>query len=183
MRQLDPMHSSARQGGGVRRYHTWPVHRQQTVAEHSWNVARIVSTIWPEAPANVLLYCLFHDVGEIATGDIPFPVKAENPELKTVLDRLEGEAVDAMGLPPHPINSLWRGRVKVCDIIEMWEFGTDEELLGNVMAQPITNRTFDKMKELMEALSKDDVDKIWCYIRLHLHWRQTMELRAGGTTR
>lgn len=173
------MRSSARQGGAVRRYHTWPVHRQQTVAEHSWNVARIVTTIWPVAPASVIMYCLYHDVGEIATGDIPFPVKAENPELKGLLDQLEDRAVEAMRLPPHHVDDIWRRRVKVCDLIEMWEFGIDEELMGNVMALPIIDRTIEKVRDLIGQMTSEERGAIINYLDRHREWQHTMQVRRG----
>jgi hypothetical protein len=35
------------------------------------------------------------------------------------------------------LDDHWRQRVKLCDVLEMWEFGQDEVALGNRFAAPI----------------------------------------------
>lgn len=78
---------------------------------------------------------MFHDVGELVTGDPPYPIKARNPVLKAEMDRLEAEGVSHMDLPPNlmePDEALhWKQRIKICDVLEMWEFLMDEVALGN----------------------------------------------------
>ncbi len=70
--------SDPRQAGLVRRYHTWAVTRDQTVAEHSWQVARVLLAIWPDVPRHLIIHCLTHDLGERAGGDLPYPVKRDS---------------------------------------------------------------------------------------------------------
>lgn len=159
---LDPVRSDPRRGGAVERYHTWPTIQRQTVDAHSWNVVRILVTIWPEAPAPAIINAIFHDVGEVATGDPPYPIKADNPVLKEEMDRLEGEAVSRMGIPQammSPDDALhWRVRIKICDIIEMWEFGLDEMALGSRYARPIVDRMMSLRKELVAKFRLPDED-------------------------
>jgi hypothetical protein len=98
---------SARTAGGVRRYHTWPVLRPQTVAEHTWHVMRIWWQVYgPMSPA-VSSYLLLHDAGEGQAGDVQFGAKRRYPELKA------------------------------SDLLEMAEFAADEMLMGNRLASPI----------------------------------------------
>lgn len=149
---LDPVRSDPRRGGAVKRYHTWPTVQGQTVAEHSWNVLRILVTIWPEAPREAILYAEFHDTPEVATGDPPYPIKADNPDLKSGFDRLEHEAAEVMDIAQHLCpDAHWRNRVKLCDVLEMWEFGLDEQALGSRFAGPIVRR----MAELRIRLTRD----------------------------
>ncbi len=159
---LDPVRTDPRRGGAVERYHTWPTIQRQQVDSHSWNVVRILVTIWPEAPAPAIIYAVFHDVGEVATGDPPYPIKADNPVLKEEMDRLESEAVGRMGIP-QPLMALedafhWKVRIKICDVIEMWEFGLDEMALGSKFARPIVDRMMALREELAVRFSLPDED-------------------------
>ena len=56
--------------------HSWTSSgRQESVAEHSWRLAllaALVSDVFPGLDRErLLLLCLFHDIGEAFTGDIP----------------------------------------------------------------------------------------------------------------
>ena len=56
--------------------HSWTSsNRQESVAEHSWRLslmAYFVKDEFPEADiSKVILMCIFHDLGEAITGDIP----------------------------------------------------------------------------------------------------------------
>ena len=83
----DQVRTSTRMGGMVKRYPTWPTTQQQTVGEHSWQVMRIYLRLWGGLPENVARYILWHDVAEVYTGDLPFPLKRDNPVLKQEMDK------------------------------------------------------------------------------------------------
>ena len=55
--------------------------RQESVAEHSWQIALMAMLIAPEFPEvdmnKVIRMCLIHDLGEAFTGDIPAFDKTE----------------------------------------------------------------------------------------------------------
>lgn len=115
--------------------------QRQTVAEHTWNVVRILLTVWPGVPAGALAFAQFHDVAEVGTGDVPYPVKHNNPVLAAEMDRLEAQVIEDMGLTSYLSVSIeWQRRIKMCDVIEMWEFGLEERHLGNRYADPIVER-------------------------------------------
>ena len=131
-----------RLAGQVKRYSTWPVHHQQSTGEHSWQVLRIYIEIFGAPSPEVTTYIVHHDSAELKVGDPPFPLKAQNSDLKAIYDRLEsaamlemrGEALPVLG---HPEASM----VKVCDLLEMWEYGQQEWMMGNRYAQPIVEDT------------------------------------------
>lgn len=79
--------------------HSWTsTGRHESVAEHSWRVslmAYLVKDEFPQADINkVILMCIFHDLGEAITGDIPAFNKNKSHEI------VESDAVNEL------INSL-----------------------------------------------------------------------------
>lgn len=154
--------SSVRFGGDVKRYHTWPTIQTQTVMHHTGNVLRIYWMVFGELPEKVAVYLIFHDLPEGDTGDPPHPLKAHNPVLKQEYDRIEDEALVAMvgnerahqivdGMTPTE-----KVRMKVADLLEMWEFAMTEAMLGSRHAQPI----IDNVKSAIWQLPITDVDKL-----------------------
>ena len=91
--KLDP-----RMAGEIARYHTELTLRPQSVASHSWNVARILLAVWPETPRHLLVEALMHDVGEVFAGDSPSPAKWAHPPLKLAVDEVEDTTRLAMVL-------------------------------------------------------------------------------------
>lgn len=58
--------------------------RQESVAEHSWRLAMMayfVKDEFPDADVDkIIKMCIFHDIGEVFTGDIPAFLKNEQDE-------------------------------------------------------------------------------------------------------
>jgi 5'-deoxynucleotidase YfbR-like HD superfamily hydrolase len=129
--------------GLVKRYHTWPVLREQTVAEHTWHVLRIYDKLFGLPSVEVVRAIMYHDVGEVRTGDAPFPAKRDNPDLKKAYDRVESEhRLKLLGADPElAVSENDLRKLKICDLVEMWEFGMEEYLKGNNLAIPIIDRT------------------------------------------
>lgn len=119
--------------GQVRRYHTWPV-RQQTVGEHTWHVMRLYCRLFGSPRPEVWEYLLYHDAPEVEAGDIPFHAKRRNPRLKAASDEsCDAEAVH-LGINWPELTVLERVRFKLCDLLEMHEFGCEELYSGNKFA-------------------------------------------------
>jgi hypothetical protein len=154
--------ATARLAGEVVRYHTWPMHHRQTVGEHTWQVMRIYWQIWGPLPPELSSFFIWHDAGELATGDIPFPVKSQNPVLKAEMDALEDQAVTQMGGLLHTLEQTLKVRAKACDLIDMHECGWAEVAMGNQFAQPIVDDTFTALERL--PLSPDDGMKVFKYL-------------------
>lgn len=154
-RRHDVTHE-ARFAGQVERYHTWPTHRRQSVGEHTWQVMRIWLEIFGAMSPEESRYLVWHDAAEVAVGDPPFPVKARSPALKKAYARLEWEAMmqinaEGAGVLDRADDEL-RLKAKVCDLLEMWEFGICEYAMGNLAAEPIITDTGAAVRDLIEKL-------------------------------
>ena len=79
--------------------------RVENVEEHSYEVAVLAHALAVIArdefckdvsPEKVATAALFHDAPEIITGDMPTPIKYNNPELKNAYKRVESVAQDKL---------------------------------------------------------------------------------------
>ena len=156
--------TSARIAGLTRRYHTWPMHTTQSVGEHSFNCMRLWWQIFGPMPPIISTYFLWHDLGELVTGDLPYPVKKNNPELKKIIDHMEDAAVEAMGGAHVVITRYDQSRTKLIDLLEMCEHGIHEHRLGNQYAQPIIDDTAAAVRALWAELSKSDQAAVTRYV-------------------
>lgn len=140
-----------RHAGMVTRYHTWPTLQNQSIGEHSWQVALIYEEVFGELSPAVERYIRLHDVAELVVGDPPFPVKSQNPALKAEYAKAEVKALERMSVGPLPELDLdTRRRIKICDLMEMTLFGMTERELGNLLAIPIINRTREAALKLCD---------------------------------
>ena len=155
---------NARHAGSVVRYHTWKMHQVQTVADHSWNCCRIYFALWGPLPPEISTHFIWHDTGELVLGDLPFPVKAENPELKYICDKIEYNAIVDMGGSPSMLSDRDKVRTKVCDLLDMYELGMVELQMGNRFGQPIVDDIGHSLELLLRKLSAEDVVLVRQYV-------------------
>lgn len=133
-----------RDGGGVKRCHTFPIIGEQTVAAHSWGVAQIIRRLWPECSKTLLLAALDHDVAERWTGDVPADAKWRNPNLRAELAKVETQVEHELGL-----NQGWllseteQHMLKWADRLELLQFCVDQRRLGNRNVDVVFARVID----------------------------------------
>lgn len=103
----------------VKRWHMIDTTRQQTLAEHSANVALLAyylamsSPLMWFGPATVVAtLALIHDLAEAFTGDIPTHTK----RLVEGVDQLEGRVLPSMFQLEAPRNI--RMLIKICDLVD-----------------------------------------------------------------
>ncbi len=158
--------TSRRAAGAIKRYHAWPTLQTQTVAEHSWRVAMIHSELFDnpkwEDEGYICQYILEHDLAELHTGDVPFHIKNKYPEIRTVMKLAEHDGDEALKLNDIKL-SMWElGRIKICDVLEMFEFGLVERAMGSKFAEPIITGTRWRATELAEELDLSETVRKWC---------------------
>jgi 5'-deoxynucleotidase YfbR-like HD superfamily hydrolase len=146
-----------RQAGQLTRYHTWARIRDQSVGEHSWQVTRILLAIWPDAPRHLLVHCLVHDVGELRTGDLPYPVKSLNPAIKESIGDVESSAHLGMCAPwalppPQSLTEDEKTVFKLAEYAEMLEWSFCEMSLGNRRAHLVAVRCHAAIKTLRQRM-------------------------------
>lgn len=179
-RQTDYVTDNLQQAGNVLRYSSWPTIQQQTVGNHCWQVYRIYCDIFGMPRADVAYYIMHHDSAELITGDPPFPVKRDNPDLKAAFQRVEVEANERLGVKMPCLTVQELDQVKVCDLLEMTVFGMSEREMGNLLAIPIINRTSEAALKLAEQkLPLDSFRTVEQYVaKISSRHRKVMSLTA-----
>jgi hypothetical protein len=165
-----------RLAGAVQRWHAVQTIRTQNVAEHSWNVLRILYAIYPEPPRAMVVEAMFHDIGEIATGDPPSTLKRRSDPLKTIYRTMESAARLAMALPwgvppPQMMTDEEMRILKLADMIEMMEFAQQEVLLGNRFMHHVMILCREWIVTHVDLLANDTVrDRAENYLARRLMW-------------
>jgi 5'-deoxynucleotidase YfbR-like HD superfamily hydrolase len=143
--------------GELTRFHAWPTLQNQTIAHHSWNVVRILFAIEPEPSMNLVKEAMFHDVGEVGSGDSPGHIKRANPDLRDALERLEHATRLSMCIPwgispPAYINDEERLILLIADKTDQMEFAMHEMWLGNQFMKLVFERTQILVEDLIDQL-------------------------------
>lgn len=180
----DVVRTDTRLAGQVKRYHTWPCITEQNIAEHTWDVLRIMYFIWTYLPPPVAKHVMFHDCGELRTGDLPYPIKRLHPPVKKLMDELEEQSLKDQGVDCPTISKGWAARVKIAHTIEMMEFAMHELSLGNRYAAYVANRMQQYLKEQLNDLpailiADESAGPVQCTRELYFvrHYVSTREAR------
>jgi len=136
MEQIDFLY----QAGETRRFHTWPVLRERTIAHHSWHVAMIAYTLYGQEEPGItglfLMACLTHDMAECKMGDLPSPGKRAMEEHFPNFRAKWGEAEEKL-LSEYSfdydkfLTDEERRRLKFCDSAEGAFYCINERAMGN----------------------------------------------------
>lgn len=173
MEQLDFI----RNGGETRRFHTVPVLRQQTVAEHSFHVAMLLFTLYGQSEPGVtvplLMAGLTHDLAEHIVGDLPAPAKrnmGERLELKgtqtfrAAWGDMENELLDGVALSWETELSVEQLRMlKVADAMEGMLYCVRERAMGNQLITPCYLNFLDYTSQLLSEPT-DMEQEVYAYI-------------------
>lgn len=158
-----PITTSLRFAGQILRYHTWPTLHKQTIAEHTFHMLRLYHQIFGAPTSHTTIYILYHDCGEIKTGDLPFGAKA-SPDFAFELKQMENTALEAMGIFMPDLPDAEKRRVKVCDLLEMYEFGMQEVTMGNTYCEPVVVDTMEALHALLSLMVEQDAAMVRAYI-------------------
>lgn len=123
-----------RDAGVVKRSHTCRTLMDRNVAEHSHGVAMLVLALYERIgytpSAALLAAALVHDLSEIATGDVPAPVKRHNPDLKRMLNELSTKWEHDMGVR-YEIDAEEQHILLWCDRMDFALYALEEVTMGN----------------------------------------------------
>ena len=141
-----------RRAGLVRRYHAQPHLVTQSVGEHTWQLLRIMTTVWPDVPRSVILYAIYHDIAEGCTGDLPYTVKLASSTIKTEMDSLEEAAVVTMrklwDIPQfREPSSEEKAFIKACELVEFAEYSWNELRMGNQYIEAVLQRVIPRIEK------------------------------------
>lgn len=162
----------------ITRYHTWRTLRDQSVGEHSCQIMRIMLCVWPTVPRKLLEYAVFHDIDE-AAGDIPYPFKSRYPALRTAYNEaataVRTRMMNDYAVPRQPnLTVIEEQFFKLCEYIEMWEYGISEVNMGNMYAVVIAENCMKMVPRLCEAMPEDVAKSVMEYIQRRMKQESTI---------
>jgi 5'-deoxynucleotidase YfbR-like HD superfamily hydrolase len=119
-----------REASQITRWHTKRTLRTQSIAEHTFGVVSILTTIHPGASSHLLMAALVHDLAELETGDVPAPVKWANPKLKDALTEIE-DRFHARTSSHYKLTPKEEHMLKWADMMELVLWCIEEVDMGN----------------------------------------------------
>lgn len=145
-------------GGNTRRFHTVPLIGVDTVGHHSYNVACIIMTLRPDAPAKLLRAALKHDAAEHITGDMPAPTKrglndycCPTRTFREVFGQYEEEQAEAFGVDlEQDLSDEDAWLLKLADSFDGMRFCVQERRMGN--RHPKLNEAFENFRSYVVRL-------------------------------
>jgi 5'-deoxynucleotidase YfbR-like HD superfamily hydrolase len=162
-----------RLAGQIHRYHTWPTTGQQSIAEHCWQLLRIYLSVVDALDPHMVQHIMFHDIGEHSTGDIPYPIKRDNPILKEQIEFLEHKSQAAQmeywkSFKQVVLSDYDKTLFKQIELVEMAEFGLDQVAIGNNHGFIIAHRC---LRSVYESLPNPRLVE-YVVLRLKLFFKQ-----------
>jgi 5'-deoxynucleotidase len=160
----------------IRRWGLMRSTHPENVQEHSQRVALVAHALalvrnrlygGAVDPPRVALLALYHDSGEVLTGDLPSPIKYRNPEIRTAYHEIEASAASTLlAMVPEPLRDDYRplllgegadpderAIVKAADKLCAWMKCLEETAAGN--------REFAKaeeaLREVVQSIDQPEV--------------------------
>jgi 5'-deoxynucleotidase YfbR-like HD superfamily hydrolase len=127
------------QSGHIKRCHTQPGPAYQTTGHHSFEVALLLEYIYPDCTKAALLRALTHDSAELVTGDVPAPVKRDNPVLAQALADAEA-AFDRLHGIDYDLAPIEHRAVKLADMLSLLLFSRHQQAMGNTYFEAFEER-------------------------------------------
>ena len=113
-------------------------------------------------PEAVLSLALYHDVGEVITGDLPTPVKYKNPEIKAAYKAIESMASEQLlAMLPADLRPAYRAYLRPDETTYEWKLVKAADricaYIKCVEEQNLGNREFDQAKTLVLESIRDSI--------------------------
>lgn len=122
-------------------------------------------------PESVLSLALYHDVGEVITGDLPTPVKYKNPEIKGAYKRIESMASEQLlNMLPADLRSAYRPYIRPDETTYAWKLVKAADRICAyvkcVEEQNLGNREFDQAKKaILETIQENTLPEVMVFMR------------------
>lgn len=149
-----------RNGGETRRFHGWPVLRQQTVAEHSFQVAMILQVLYgqeePGISGMLLIAALTDDLAEWVTGDPPSPftkaMEVKMPGFRAIRKGIENTVLSKAAMDfAQFLSKEEQRKIKFADYIDGAMYCIRERAMGNQLISPAFTTFMSYLPELTDG--------------------------------
>ena len=141
--------------------------QDESVAEHSFFVSLFCLKIMaklhlpPDIEREVLISAALHDAAESKTSDIPHDVKANYPEMRAVLERIEDDYYrknwkSYFGCVQNP-KTVVKYIIKLADAYSVYQYCLNEIDLGNISddIKKIKSEASERIMFLTQELNKE----------------------------
>ena len=122
-------------------------------------------------PETVLSLALYHDVGEVITGDLPTPVKYKNPEIKGAYKRIEAMASEQLlSMLPKDLRAAYRPYLLPDETTLAWKLVKAADricaYIKCVEEHNLGNREFDQARaSIVETIRESDLPEVAEFMR------------------
>ena len=140
--------------------------QNESVAEHTCFVSLFCLKILArlqldhETERKVLILAALHDAAESRTSDIPHDVKANYPEMQSILDRIEKDYYDEVWgdyyEEVYKPDALCYNIRKLADSYSVYQYCLNEKALGNRSSaiNEITNNSMIRIRNYTDAINQ-----------------------------
>ena len=117
-------------------------------------------------PESVLSLALYHDVGEVITGDLPTPVKYKNPEIKGAYKSIEAMASEQLlSMLPGDLRTAYRSYLRPDETTYAWKLVKAADricaYIKCVEEQNLGNREFDQARQvILETIQQSALPEV-----------------------
>lgn len=121
-------------------------------------------------PEHVLSLALYHDAGEVITGDLPTPVKYKNPEIKSAYKRIEAMASEQLlDMLPPDLKDAYRPYIRPDESTYAWKLVKAADricaYIKCIEEQNLGNREFDQAKaSIHQSIIQSDLPEVAAFM-------------------
>lgn len=162
-----------RNAGETRRFHGWPVLRQQTVAEHSFHVTMILYSLYGQNVPGIrfehLMAALCDDLAEWITGDPPSPftraMEVRMPGFRANRKEVEDTVLNKVQLDwGHLLTDEEKRMLKFADYVDGAMYCIRERAMGNQLIGPAFSTFMSYLPEFTDGRAEEN--KVIFYLEL-----------------
>ena len=139
----------SREAAAVQRTHAAPGIGDHSVGKHSFNMVTMLLILWPEAPKELILACIKHDLPERTTGDMPHHAKRAGIQNNEAQAKAEQDINEGL-FGNHEEASLsddMKRWLSGLDMLEFYCYCRDQLMIGNRSVETKLNQVEEIMRK------------------------------------